>query len=126
MWQTLGQANCHHAVSMATGNGYIEYSHQHHSTNQDGDLRPQVYSQQLREELSGDMFESWGPLGSEDEEVPGGADMGLGSHMGEEAPLCTQTDMEELRRRCSESQCTAGNINGHVRMHLIRFILKLL
>lgn len=122
MWQTLGQANSHHAVSIATGrsNGYVPYSHQQRSTNQDGDFRPQVYSQPLVEELSGDMFESWGPLVSEDEEVTGEADMGLGSHMGEEAPLCTQTDMEELRRSCSESQCTAGNMNGQVRMHLIR------
>ncbi|XP_034407239.1 uncharacterized protein LOC117743658 isoform X1 [Cyclopterus lumpus] len=72
---------------------------------------PQVSIQQLQEELSGDMSESWGPLGSDDEEVP---DLGLGSHMGEEAPLCSQTDMEELRRSCSESQCIAGHANGQV------------
>lgn len=127
MWQTLGQTNSHHSVSMATGrsDSYAPYSHQQHLTNQDGDLHPKVYRQQLQEELSGDMFESWCPLGSEDEEVPGGADLGLGSHMGEEAPLCSQTDMEELRRSCSESQCIAGNINGHVRIPLIWFTLKL-
>lgn len=113
MWQTLGQANSHHSVSTAT-DSYAPYSHQQHSTNQDRELRPQLYNQQLQDDLSGDIFESWGPLGSEDEEVIGGADLSLGSHMGEEAPLCSQTDMEELRRSCSESQCTAGNVNGHV------------
>lgn len=120
MWQTLGQTNSHHSISMATGrsDSYVPYSHHHHSTNQDGDFSPQVYVQQLQEELSGDMSESWVPLGSEDEEVPGGADLGMGSHMGEEAPLCSQTDMEELRRSCSESQCTAGHLSGQVRTHL--------
>ncbi len=120
MWQTLGQTNSHHSISTATGrsDSYAPYSHHHHSTNQDGDFSPQVYVQQLQEELSGDMSESWGPLGSEDEEVPGGADLGMGSHMGEEAPLCSQTDMEELRRSCSESQCTSGHQNGQVRTHL--------
>ncbi|KAE8280900.1 hypothetical protein D5F01_LYC21469 [Larimichthys crocea] len=113
MWQTLGQAKSHQSVSMATGS-YAPYTHHHHSTNQDEDLSPQVSFQQLQDELSGDMLDSWGPLGSEDEEVPGGADLGLGSHMGEEAPLCSQTDMEELRRSCSESHCTAGLVNGHV------------
>ncbi|XP_070697526.1 uncharacterized protein [Pempheris klunzingeri] len=117
MWQTLGQVNSHHSVSMATGSsdGYTPYSHHHHTTtNQDGDFSPQVYVQQLQEDLSGDMSESWGPLGSEDEEAPGGAELGLGSHMGEEAPLCSQTNMEELRRSCSESQCTAEHPNGQV------------
>ncbi|XP_076599716.1 uncharacterized protein LOC143328454 [Chaetodon auriga] len=116
MWQTLGQTNSHHSVSMATGrnDSYAPYSHHHNATNQDGDLSPQVYLQQFQEELSGDMLESWGPLGSEDKEVPGGADLGLGSHMGEEAPLCSQTNMEELRRSCSESQCTSGHVNGHM------------
>lgn len=124
MWQTLGQANSHHSVSTAT-ESYAPYSHQQHSTNQDRELRPQLYSQQLQDDLSGDIFESWGPLGSEDEEVIGGADLSLGSHMGEEAPLCSQTDMEELRRSCSESQCTAGNVNGHVSVPLMWFTLKL-
>ncbi|KAM9345501.1 uncharacterized protein ABDE67_014380 [Symphorus nematophorus] len=117
MWQTLGQANGQHSVSMATGrsDSYAPYSHhQHHSTNQDAELSPQVSFQKIQEELSGDMLESWGPLGSEDEDGPGGVDLGLGSHMGEEAPLCSQTDMEELRRSCSESQCTAGPANGQV------------
>lgn len=114
MWQTLGQANSHHSIPAPTSrsDSYPPYLHQQHSTNQDIELRPQVNSQQLQEDLSGDIFESWGPLGSEDEEMPG--DLGLGSNMGEEAPLCSQTNMEELRRSCSESQCTAGNINGHV------------
>ncbi|XP_075941482.1 uncharacterized protein LOC142943704 [Anarhichas minor] len=108
MWQTLGQVNGHHSISTATGRSesYTGYSHQHHmATNQDGDFSPRVSVQQLQEELSGDMSESWGPLGSEDEEVP---DLVLGTRMGEEAPLCSQTDMEELRRSCSESQCTAN------------------
>lgn len=120
MWQTLGQANSHHSIPASTGrnDNYAPYLHQQPSTNQDVELRPQVNSQQLQEDLSGDIFESWGPLGSEDEELPGGADLALGSHMGEEAPLCSQTNMEELRRSCSESQCTAGSINGHVRFTL--------
>lgn len=126
MWQTLGQANSHHLVSMSTSrsDSYAPYN----STNQDGDLSPQVYLQQFQEELSGgyDVLESWGPLGSENKEVSGGADLGLGSHMGEEAPLCSQTDMEELRRSCSESHCTLGHVNGHVRTPLIRFTLDLL
>ncbi|XP_051251692.1 uncharacterized protein LOC127361238 isoform X2 [Dicentrarchus labrax] len=115
MWQTLGQANSHHCVSTATGrsDSYAPYSQQL-STSQDADLSPQVSLQQLQEDLNGDILESWGPLGSEDEEGPGGVDLGLGSHMGEEAPLCRQTDMEELRRSCSESQCAAGPPNGHV------------
>ncbi|XP_040906229.1 uncharacterized protein LOC121189827 isoform X2 [Toxotes jaculatrix] len=112
MWQMLGQAS-HHSVSMATGgtDSYAPYHH-HTETNQDGDFSPQVQVQQLQEELNGNL--SWGPLGSEDEEVQGGADLGLGSHMGEEAPLCSQTDMEELRRSCSESQCAAGDATGQV------------
>nr|XP_046258179.1 uncharacterized protein LOC124066109 [Scatophagus argus] len=116
MWQTLGQANSHHSISTATGrsDNYAPYLHHHLSTNQDRDLHPQVYTQQIQEELTGDMLESWAPLGSEDEEVPGGADLGMGSHMGEEAPLCSQTIMEELRRSCSESQCTAGHVDDHV------------
>lgn len=120
MWQTLGQANSHHSIPASTGrsDNYAPYLSQQPSTNQDVELRPQVKSQQFQEDLSGDIFESWGLLGSEDEEMPGGADLGLGSHMGEEAPLCSQTNMEELRRSCSESQCTAGNINGHVRFTL--------
>lgn len=120
MWQTLGQANSHLSVHTSTGrsDSYASYLHQQPSTNQDGDFCPQVNSQQLQEELNGDVFESWGPLGSEDEEAPGGAELTLQSHMGEEAPLCSQTDMEELRRSCSESQCTAGNINGHVSVPL--------
>lgn len=115
MWQTLGQVNGHHSVSTATGrsDSYAPYSHHHPAAaNQDGDFSPQVYVQPVQEELSGDVSESWGPLASEDEEMP---DLGLGSHMGEEAPLCSQTDMEELRRSCSESQCTAGHVNGQVR-----------
>lgn len=116
MWQTLGQANGHHSIPASSGrsDGYAPYLHPQHSANQDVELRPQVSSQQLQEDLSGDIFESWGPLGSEDEEMAGGGDLGLGSHMGEEAPLCSQTNMEELRRSCSESQCTAGSISGHV------------
>ncbi|KAI3362877.1 hypothetical protein L3Q82_001928 [Scortum barcoo] len=116
MWQTLGQTNSHHSFSTATdrSDSYAPYSHYHRSTTQEGDFSPQVYVQPLQEELSGDMSETWGPLGSEDEELLGGADLGVGSHMGEEAPLCSQTDMEELRRSCSESQCTAGHLNGQV------------
>lgn len=123
MWQTLGQANSHHSVPASTGrnDNYAPYLGQQPSTNQDIELRPQVKSQQLQEDLSGDIFESWGLLGSEDEEMPVGADLGLGSHMGEEAPLCSQTNMEELRRSCSESQCTAGSISGHVRLTSNRF-----
>lgn len=123
MWQTLGQANSPHSLPVSTSrsDNYAPYLHLQPSNNQDIELRAQVNSQQLQEDLSGDIFESWGPLGSEDEEMPGGVDLGLGSHMGEEAPLCSQTNMEELRRSCSESQCTAGNINGHV-----RFTLKLI
>ncbi|XP_018518302.1 uncharacterized protein LOC108891575 isoform X2 [Lates calcarifer] len=116
MWQTLGQVNGHHSVSKATGgnDSYTPYHHQT-ATNQDGDFSPQVQIPQFQEELSEDLSESWGPLGSEDEEVPGGPDLrDLGSHMGEEAPLCSQTDMEELRRSCSESQCTAGDATGQV------------
>ncbi|XP_074531480.1 uncharacterized protein LOC141794833 [Halichoeres trimaculatus] len=117
MWQTLGQSNSHHSISTGTGrsDGYAAYSHHQPPTNnQDSDFSPQVYVQQLQEDLSGDMSESWGPLGSDSEEMGGGADLGLGSHMAEEAPLCSQTDMEELRRSCSESQCTSGHINGQV------------
>lgn len=121
MWQTLGQTNSHPSISSATGkcDSYGPYSHQQQLTNQDVELCPLVYGQQLQEELSGDVFESWGPLGSEDEELPGGAELGLGSHMGEEAPLCSQTDMEELRRSCSESQCAAGTVGGHVSAALL-------
>ncbi|XP_022603892.1 uncharacterized protein LOC111223872 isoform X2 [Seriola dumerili] len=113
MWQTLGQVNSHHSVSTATGgsDSYALY-HPHTATNQDGDFSPQVQVQQLQDELSRDLSECWGPLGAEDDEVPGGADLGFGSHMGEVAPLCSQTDMEELRRSCSESQCTAGDVTG--------------
>lgn len=133
MWQTLGQVNSQHSISTATSrsDSYAQYSlHHHTATNQDRDFSPQVYVQQLQEDLSGEMSESWGPLGSEDEEVPGGADLGLGSHMGEDAPLCSQTDMEELRRSCSESQCTAGHLNGQVRagqfiLNVIHFTLNL-
>ncbi|KAK5883004.1 hypothetical protein CesoFtcFv8_021529 [Champsocephalus esox] len=94
MWQTLG--NGHHSVSTATGRGddYPPYSQQHAPPNQDAGFSPQV--DQL----------SWG---GEEEGPP------LGSHMGEEAPLCRQTDMEELRRSCSESQCTAAHLDGQVR-----------
>lgn len=115
MWQTLGHVNSHHSASPAAGRSdrYAPSSHHHHTaTNLDAEFSPQVSVQQLQEELSGDTSESWGPLGSEDEEV---ADLGLGSHMGEEAPLCSQSDMEELRRSCSESQCAAGHANGQVR-----------
>ncbi|XP_020501763.3 uncharacterized protein [Labrus bergylta] len=117
MWQTLGQTNGQLSNSTATGrsDSYAPYSlHQPPLTNQDGDFSPQVYVQQLQEELSVDMSESWGQLGSDHEEGPGGADLALGSHMAEEAPLCSQTDMDELRRSCSESQCTSGHINGQV------------
>ncbi|XP_038586188.1 uncharacterized protein LOC119911376 [Micropterus salmoides] len=116
MWQTLGQANSDPSIStaMARSNSYAPYLYHSDCAHKDEDLSPQVYVQQLQEELSRDMSESWGPLGSEDEEVPEEADLGLGSHMGEEAPLCSQTDMEELRRSCSESQCTAGHLNGQV------------
>lgn len=112
MWQTLGQTNSLPSISVAKTDTYGPYTHQQQLTNHDADLRPMVYGQQLQEELSGDMFESWGPLGSEEEELSVGAELGLGSHMGEEAPLCSQTNMEELRRSCSESQCTAAS--GHV------------
>lgn len=112
MWQTLGQTNSIPSVSVAKSDTYGPYSHQQQPANHEADLRPMVYGQQLQEELSGDMFESWGPLGSEEEELSVGAELGLGSHMGEEAPLCSQTNMEELRRSCSESQCTAAS--GHV------------
>ncbi|XP_026166018.1 uncharacterized protein LOC113132255 [Mastacembelus armatus] len=114
MWQTLGQVNSHHSISMATGSceSYPPYHH-NTATNQDGDLSPQVQVH-LQEDLSGDLTESWGPLGSEDEEVLGGANQNLGSHMGEEAPICSQTNMEELRRSCSESQCIATDDNGQV------------
>lgn len=120
MWQALGQANSHHSIPASVGRSdpFAPYLSQQPSTNQDVELRPPVHSQQLQDDLSGDIFESWAPLGSEDEEMPGGADLGLGSHMGEEAPLCSQTNMEELRRSCSESQCTAGSLNGHVRFTL--------
>ncbi|XP_068597581.1 uncharacterized protein [Brachionichthys hirsutus] len=105
MWQTLGQANSLPSASTA---GYAP-----DPTNPDGALRhPICTQQQLQEDLSGDTLYSWGPLSSEEEEVSGGADLGRGSPTGEEAPLCSQTDMEELRRSCSESQCT-GAANGH-------------
>ncbi|XP_067467169.1 uncharacterized protein [Thunnus thynnus] len=111
MWQTLGQVNSPHSVSTATGrsDSYAPYSHHHYTaTNQDGDFSPLVQVPPLGpDDLS--MSEFCGPLGSEDEGGPGGPD-----HMGEEAPLCSQTDMEELRRSCSESQCTAGDANDHV------------
>ncbi|KAG7512472.1 hypothetical protein JOB18_030577 [Solea senegalensis] len=107
MWQTLGQINSHHPVSMATGESDSYAPYQHHSAaNQDAEFSPQAQVQQLQEELSGEL--SW------DEEEPGGGDVGVASHMGEEAPLCSQTDMEELRRSCSESQCTAGDVPGQV------------
>lgn len=112
MWQTLGQTNNLPSIAVAKSDTYGPYTHQQQPANHDADLRPMVYGQQLQEELSGDMFESWGPLGSEEEELSVGAELGLGSHMGEEAPLCSQTNMEELRRSCSESQCTAAS--GHV------------
>lgn len=112
MWQTLGQTNTIPSVSVAKSDTYGPYSHQQQPANHETELRTMVYGQQLQEELSGDMFESWGPLGSEEEELSVGAELGLGSHMGEEAPLCSQTNMEELRRSCSESQCTAAS--GHV------------
>ncbi|XP_068457930.1 uncharacterized protein [Clinocottus analis] len=95
MWQTLG----HHSAS---SDRYAPYSHQRHAaTSLEGGFSPQAV-QQLQEDASG----PWGPLGSEDEELP--------DHMGEEAPLCSQTDMEELRRSCSESQCIAGHADGQV------------
>lgn len=112
MWQTLSQTNSLPSISVAKSDTYGPYLHQQQPANHDADLRPMVYGQQLQEELSGDMFESWGPLGSEEEELSVGAELGLGSHMGEEAPLCSQTNMEELRRSCSESQCIAAS--GHV------------
>lgn len=127
MWQTLGQSNSHHSISTGGGrtDGYAAYTHHQPPTaNQDADFSPQVYVQQLQEDLSGDMSESWGPLGSDNEEMSGGADLGLGSHMAEEAPLCSQTDMEELRRSCSESQCTSGHINGQVQTCLHHFTLN--
>ncbi|XP_031132577.1 uncharacterized protein LOC116034167 [Sander lucioperca] len=102
MWQTLGQVNSHHSVSTATGrsDSYAAYLHQQHTAaNQDADFSPQVLVQQLQDELSADASESW-----EDGGAPG--------HTGEEAPLCRQTDMEELRKSCSESQCTA-HANAH-------------
>ncbi|XP_068184244.1 uncharacterized protein [Antennarius striatus] len=111
MWQTLGQPNSHPSVSTTSS---VPYSHHQNPTNPGAEFRHHGYCQPLQEDLSGDMLDSWGPLGSEDEELSGGADLGLGSHMGEEAPLCSQTDMEELRRSCSESQCTAGHVNGHM------------
>lgn len=114
MQQTLGHS--HHCVSTATSrnNSLALYSQQQCWTNQDADYSPQVHLQQLQEELRGDKMESWGPLGSEDEEVLGGAELSLRSHMGEEAPLCSQTDMEALRRSCSESQCIAEHATEHV------------
>ncbi|XP_029962764.1 uncharacterized protein LOC115399491 isoform X2 [Salarias fasciatus] len=112
MWQTIGQANGHQSASMAADNTYHQYSHQNHMTAQDPEFSPEVHIKQVHEELSEDL--SWAPLGSDDEEVSGGAHLVLGSHMGEEAPLCSQTDMEELRRSCSESQCTAGDQNVQV------------
>lgn len=108
MWQTLGQINSH-STSMVTGGGHSSYALYQHasSSGPDGEFSPQIQQQQqqqLQEELSVELSESW------DEDEPGGADLGLGSHMGEEAPICSQTDMEELRRSCSESQCTATGI----------------
>ncbi|XP_053189505.1 uncharacterized protein LOC128373237 [Scomber japonicus] len=120
MWQTLGQVNGHHSVSTETGS-YAAYSHQHHTAaNQDADFSPLVQVPPLGpDDLS--MSEFCCPLGSEEDgggpdHMGGGLDhMGGGpDHMGEEAPLCSQTDMEELRRSCSESQCTAGDANDHV------------
>ncbi|XP_029377461.1 uncharacterized protein LOC115055651 [Echeneis naucrates] len=115
MWQTLGQINGHHSNSMAAGgsDSYMPYHH-HAATNQDGDLSPQVQIQQFQEDLNRDLSESWDPLGADDDEVTVGEDLSFGSHMGEVAPLCSQTDMEELRRSCSESQCTAGDASGQV------------
>ncbi|CAN9499543.1 unnamed protein product [Ophioblennius macclurei] len=112
MWQTIGQVNGHHPVSMGTDSSYHQYSHQNHAAAQDPDFSPEVHIKQVQEELSEDL--SWAPLGSDEEEVSGGAHLLLGSHMGEEAPLCSQTDMEELRRSCSESQCAAGDHGAQV------------
>lgn len=107
MWQTLGQINSHHCVSTATGrsDSYAPYHH-HSATNQDRDFSPQMQQEALSVELSG----SWGPLGSDEEDRPG-ANMVLGNHMGEEGHLCSQTDMEELRR----SQCSIRDTPGQVR-----------
>ncbi|XP_062256890.1 uncharacterized protein LOC133966140 [Platichthys flesus] len=103
MWQTMGQINSHPCVSTAAGRSESYAAYHLSATNQDGPFSPQVQQPALSVELSG----SWGPLGSEDEDGPG-ASMGLGSHMGEEESLCSQADMEELRR----SQCSMGDAPG--------------
>ncbi|KAM7408231.1 hypothetical protein PAMA_002093 [Pampus argenteus] len=109
MWQTLGQVNSHHSTATLKSDSYGPDSHHHHTaTNQDGDFSPLVQVPPLGPETLS-MSEFCSPLCSEDEGGPGGLDP-----MGEEAPLCSQTDMEELRRSCSESQCTTGNTNNHV------------
>ncbi|KAM9848213.1 uncharacterized protein ACBR49_009483 isoform 2-T2 [Aulostomus maculatus] len=116
MWQTLGQVNTHHSVPTTTtmSDSYAPYSHLlPATTNQEGDISPHLrVLPPGQEELSADLADLCGPMGSEDDEAPGGAD--LGSHMGEEAPLCSQTNMEELRRSCSQSQCAAGDAKDHV------------
>lgn len=102
MWQTLGQVSGPQSISTATSSS-------------DSYNCPEV--KQVQDELSGqDMSEYWVSLDSADEEVPVSANLGLGRYMGEEAPLCSQTDMEELRRSCSASQCAAGEQGGQVRV----------
>lgn len=111
MWQTLGLVT-NHSVSMATGRSgcYALDLHQHHAvSSQGGDISVLLGL----EERNRDLLQHCSLLGSEEEEVPTEAD--LGSNMGEEAPLCSQTDMEELRRSCSESQCASGDTKDHVR-----------
>ncbi|XP_028279607.1 uncharacterized protein LOC114447508 [Parambassis ranga] len=113
MWQTLGRVSGPQSISTATNSSdsYNSYTHLQYQT-QDRDFSPEV--KQVQDELSRDVSEYWASLDSADEEVPVSANLGLGTYMGEEAPLCSQTDMEELRRSCSESQCTAGEQDGQV------------
>lgn len=112
MWQTLGQGNGHQSISMVTNDSYALHVHQHLPTH-DGEFSPQGPAHHLGEDKVSEFcvpLEEQEDLGGPDLilQDPGGPDLDLGSHMGQEAPHCSQTDMEELRRSCSESQCTSG------------------
>ncbi|XP_056148332.1 uncharacterized protein LOC130123224 [Lampris incognitus] len=131
MWQTLGQANHPHAsptsISMAIGRGDDYTSYQHHQpmtnhSSQGGDYSPPGHTHSYplpnhsalgHEDLNGDMSDYGAPISSGEEEVTGG-DMGLGGDIGGEVPMCSQTDLAEMRRRCSESSCANGDANSHV------------
>lgn len=134
MWQTLGQTS-HHTSShqtvstIADSGGYAPYTHHHpgsaHSAQDRGFSPPRSLHHQPmsnhsgmdEEDLSGDMSNYGAPVSGSEDEVTGG-DLGLGSDLGEEVPLCGLPDMPEMRIACSEAQCVHGDANSHVRASL--------